>query len=617
MLLRLGVVLVLAAASEASASTLTVPLEAATIQAAIDAEVDTVLVLPGVYPESLMARVAIVVAGRPDGTGERPVVDRVSIEPLPGLGGAGFRFEQLNVSGPVRIANNEEHCDIRFRDCEIGAGILDGSIYASTQSIALHRCFLKGTAFLLVDGGLCEVESCLVVGRIAFSGNTPTVRVVGCQMEGSGTEAGIATLTETVSCFVEGNSFSGYLVGVGLSGSELAVTRNQIGDCTSDGLRVSGGTVTITGNVVLRCRAGIIADGAIVLVSQNRVENSSATGVIASANEELTVQENVIWGAGGDGIAIGGASYRLAIVRGNTTCSGSGNGVVARGVNTAFGSANVENNIGFANHQYGLSWPAENAVTMACNDWFANQLGATENVATSSGDVAVDPRFCNADSGDFRLQATSPLADLSGCGLVGALGVGCELTGVVVRLFMAERVAEGVRIHWDVATRPVAAEIRVERAEDGPMLAWTHPATEQTQDGRGVVELDRGAAPDRVYWYRLVMLEGSQLAVLELPTRVGALAESRFGMLTAGPSPGRGTLRIGFTLGHDAPIEIEVFDVQGRVVASVAKGIWPAGRHEVEWSGQDRSGMPASAGWYLLRYRYPGGQDQQRILRSF
>ncbi|TMQ59572.1 MAG: hypothetical protein E6K72_01470, partial [Candidatus Eisenbacteria bacterium] len=76
-----------------------------------------------------------------------------------------------------------------------------------------------------------------------------------------------------------------------------------------------------------------------------------------------------------------------------------------------------------------------------------------------------------------------------------------------------------------------------------------------------------------------------------------------------------GPVRIAFSLARDAAIEIDVFDVQGRSVASPARGEWPAGAQVVQWDGRARSGQPAPAGLYLLRYRYPGGQDRRRIMR--
>jgi flagellar hook assembly protein FlgD len=74
-------------------------------------------------------------------------------------------------------------------------------------------------------------------------------------------------------------------------------------------------------------------------------------------------------------------------------------------------------------------------------------------------------------------------------------------------------------------------------------------------------------------------------------------------------------VRIAFFLAQAAAIEIDVFDVQGRRVASPARGEWSAGAHVIAWDGRTRSGQSAPAGLFLVRYRYPGGQDRRRIVR--
>jgi hypothetical protein len=78
-----------------------------------------------------------------------------------------------------------------------------------------------------------------------------------------------------------------------------------------------------------------------------------------------------------------------------------------------------------------------------------------------------------------------------------------------------------------------------------------------------------------------------------------------------GPSPSPGPVRIEFELRDQAAIELDVFDVQGRLVASPARGVWPAGRHAVEWNGRG-----AAAGVYLVRCRYASGEIVRRFVRT-
>ena len=79
-------------------------------------------------------------------------------------------------------------------------------------------------------------------------------------------------------------------------------------------------------------------------------------------------------------------------------------------------------------------------------------------------------------------------------------------------------------------------------------------------------------------------------------------------------NPGSGPLRIRFTLAHQAAVELDVFDVQGRHLASLVRGSQTAGAHVVEWFGLAGTRM-ATSGLQLVRYRYPGGQQVLRFVR--
>jgi len=193
--------------------------------------------------------------------------------------------------------------------------------------------------------------------------------------------------------------------------------------------------------------------------------------------------------------------------------------------------------------------------------------------------------------------------------------VGCGVTATLVRRFTAERASDGIRIAWQVAEGATASEVWLERSEamEGP--AWIRPLTERSVESRAVVELDRSAASELTYWYRLVALEGNHPIVIGAPIVVEGQARPEFRLVEVGPNPGSGPVRIAFALKHAAAIELAVFDVQGRGVASLGRGVWPAGTHVVEWDGRTGNGEVAPTGLYLLRYVYPGGQDRRAIVR--
>lgn len=66
----------------------------------------------------------------------------------------------------------------------------------------------------------------------------------------------------------------------------------------------------------------------------------------------------------------------------------------------------------------------------------------------------------------------------------------------------------------------------------------------------------------------------------------------------------RTTLRFELTAG--ATVELAVFDLSGRRIATLASGHRAAGRHEAVWQGRDDDGRSMPSGVYLARLRVDG-----------
>lgn len=57
----------------------------------------------------------------------------------------------------------------------------------------------------------------------------------------------------------------------------------------------------------------------------------------------------------------------------------------------------------------------------------------------------------------------------------------------------------------------------------------------------------------------------------------------------------------GYELSEAAEVEVQVVNMQGRIVATLARGRMQAGTHEVRWNGRTEQGALAPAGVYLVR----------------
>jgi hypothetical protein len=83
----------------------------------------------------------------------------------------------------------------------------------------------------------------------------------------------------------------------------------------------------------------------------------------------------------------------------------------------------------------------------------------------------------------------------------------------------------------------------------------------------------------------------------------------------AAPNPFAAETRIAFTLPRDGEVDLRVFDVAGREVASLRHGRMGAGTHVAAWDGRDADGRPTSAGVYLVRCALDGAATTNRVVR--
>ena len=67
------------------------------------------------------------------------------------------------------------------------------------------------------------------------------------------------------------------------------------------------------------------------------------------------------------------------------------------------------------------------------------------------------------------------------------------------------------------------------------------------------------------------------------------------------PNPFNPVTRIMVEMPKDAVVDVAVYDIVGRRVATILSGEQAAGYHLVEWNGQNASGQSVSSGMYFVR----------------
>lgn len=80
------------------------------------------------------------------------------------------------------------------------------------------------------------------------------------------------------------------------------------------------------------------------------------------------------------------------------------------------------------------------------------------------------------------------------------------------------------------------------------------------------------------------------------------------------PNPFNPETTIEYSLSTPANIQLEVFDVLGRKVATLAAGLREAGLHRLQWNGKNNSGVSVPSGIYFYRLSAPDFVHTRRML---
>lgn len=114
-------------------------------------------------------------------------------------------------------------------------------------------------------------------------------------------------------------------------------------------------------------------------------------------------------------------------------------------------------------------------------------------------------------------------------------------------------------------------------------------------------------AIDGVSDQNLACYRSGETATPDLPPATATLA------VTAAPNPFNPRTTLRFVLPTDARVEVAVFDVKGRRVATLRDEHLAAGAHEIPWMALDDRGRALPSGTYLARVRTGGQAATARI----
>jgi hypothetical protein len=100
---------------------------------------------------------------------------------------------------------------------------------------------------------------------------------------------------------------------------------------------------------------------------------------------------------------------------------------------------------------------------------------------------------------------------------------------------------------------------------------------------------------------------------LEAPTAVGPGESNIDRLRVASANPSAGPVAVALELAQPTNVDVAVFDLTGRRLATLSSGAQPAGTRVLTWDGRDLAGH-AVVGMCFVRARGEGFTAQQRVL---
>lgn len=306
---------------------------------------------------------------------------------------------------------------------------------------------------IYVSGGAPTLSDCVIENNIAYA-NATVPRGGGLYVVNSD-----VTLSGTTISGHDGLDAGGGLYAIPGTGtvsvamSHTAITGN-FARSKGGGVYVGGGSLTMLGDLIsgngpaagatFMSGGGVCVENATAAFDSVSITNNSSQtggGLTHTNGASLDLTNSLI--AANTAVYFAGAVSLQTITTGTfagNTVSANGSGSSAGGINMTSAYLSVSNNIvafntGSAASSNGFT-VSGGSTAFACNDVFGNdgaQFGGIADPTGNNGNIAEDPKFCDAGAADYSIMDTSPchVDNAGACGQIGAFGQGCATgTGV-------------------------------------------------------------------------------------------------------------------------------------------------------------------------------------------
>jgi hypothetical protein len=253
---------------------------------------------------------------------------------------------------------------------------------------------------------------------------------------------------------------------------------------------------------------------------------------------------------------------------------------------------------------YGL-WDYYSYMTHTCNLFWENALGDIRGSEPDPTEIFLDPMFCNAASAIYAVAYPSPAAPANNAclTLIGACEPACNLEiATLLRSFSAERRESVIELKWELAAGSDERTFILNRSVDGGPFEAVPAAIIERTGATSYAYTDDATEPGKSYSYKVTyVLEDRPIVLFE--TQAITVPALPLTLRQNYPNPFNPTTTIGYYLPEPAVVSVDIYDIAGSRLATIAEGRQETGPHAVEWRGLDGSGNPVSSGVYFYRLK--------------
>ena len=172
---------------------------------------------------------------------------------------------------------------------------------------------------------------------------------------------------------------------------------------------------------------------------------------------------------------------------------------------------------------------------------------------------------------------------------------------------------DGVHLGWRLGDPGTVFGVRVQRAEvsDGPF----QPRSNLLSSARDMTFVDCEILAGATYWYRLILFgtDGSESATGAIRVH---MPEAQLGtiLFPSRRSRDERSTEVRYSLGHSENVLLQLYDVRGRLLQTLDRGVKGAGEYIYLWDGTREGGPLAARGVYFVSLTADGATRSRKFV---